>query len=72
MNHPAGYPTSAIPVSPGHPGRAELLRNPATGRCARDDGACVPGPSATRTRSWTPPPAPVRVLVAAAARAGEE
>jgi len=35
MNHPAGFPTSAIPVSPGHPGRAELLRNPATGRCAR-------------------------------------
>jgi hypothetical protein len=71
MNHPAGFPTSAIPVSPGHAGRAELLRDPATGHCPPDEGACVPDPSAARTRPWTPPPAHLRVLFAAAARPGE-
>ncbi|MEU9291282.1 hypothetical protein AB0D57_43360 [Streptomyces sp. NPDC048275] len=72
MEHPAAFLASAIPVSPDHADVAEMLGDPATDHCARDDGTYVPGPSAARTRPWTLPPVHGRVLVAAAARPGEK
>jgi hypothetical protein len=72
MEHPAGFLASAMPVSPDHADVAEVLGDPATGHCARDDGDYVSDPSAARTGPWAPRPAHGRVLVAAAARPGEK